>query len=373
MTTRWTRRSLLQAGAAAISSPLAAQQRHAASPDPAQPALAHAALPHPVRVGILGLEGHYSEVLIAQKVVPEIQVVAVAAPTDREKQRAASNPVLARAKLYNEYLRMLDSEKLDVVAVCDTNGQRASSVMACAERGLAVAAEKPLAISFADLEAVKKTVARHHARLTMLLPMRFEPHYLGMKSLIAGGAIGEVIAMGAQKSYKLGARPDWLKHRSTYGGTIPYIGIHMVDLMRWASGREFVQAAAFQSNVAFPQIGDMENNTALIFRLDNRGTANLRMDYLRPETAPTHGDDRLRIAGSKGVIEYQGEHLTLVTATEKPREITDLPRHAPLFADFVYSLYGNTPHMISVDDIYRVTEIVLRARDAAESNRILRV
>ena len=38
------------------------------------------------------------------------------------------------------------------------------------------------------------------------------------------------------------------------------------------------------------------------------------MDYLRPATAPTHGDDRLRIAGTLGVVEHQeGRGLTLVT------------------------------------------------------------
>ena len=74
----------------------------------------------------------------------------------------------------------------------------------------------------------------------------------------------------------------------------------------------------------------MENTTATLFRLDNRGTAALRMDYLRPETAPTHGDDRLRLAGTRGVLEYQAATgLTLVTAKEKPRVITDLPPRSP--------------------------------------------
>ena len=133
--------------------------------------------------------------------------------------------------------------------------------------------------------------------------------------------------MGAQKSYKIGLergqRPEWMRHRETYGGTIPYIGIHMVDLMRWVSGREFVETAAFQSRVGFDELRDMENNTAVIYRLDNRGTANLRMDYLRPETAPTHGDDRLRVVGIKGVVEYQGGTLSLMTASSKPRNVTE--------------------------------------------------
>ena len=364
MTARWTRRAMLQAGSAGLVRPLAAQPPRVT-------------LPRPVRVGILGLEGHFSEVLEAAKILPEIQVVAVAASKPRELKRAAENRVLAAAKRYEDYRRLLDAEKLDAVAICDENGQRAASIMACAERGLAIAAEKPLAITLEELQAVKKSIARHKAPLTMLLPMRFEPHYLAMRAIIAAGEIGEVVAMGAQKSYKLGLeryqRPEWMRRRRTYGGTIPYIGVHMVDLMRWVSGREFVETAAFQSTVGSAELGDMENNTAVIYRMDNRGTANLRMDYLRPETAPTHGDDRLRVAGAKGVIEYQGGNLTLITAAKKPHSIADLPRHPPLFADFLDSIYNHKEHMIALNDVFRVTEIVLRSREAAETNRIVRL
>ena len=115
----------------------------------------------------------------------------------------------------------------------------------------------------------------------------------------------------------------------------------------------------------------MENNTAIIYRLDNRGTANLRMDYLRPEAAPTHGDDRLRVAGTKGVIEYLGGSLNLVTATEKPHAVAGLPQHRLLFADFLDSIYNHKRHLIPAADVYRVTEIVLRTRDAADSNRVV--
>lgn len=364
MTARWTRRTVLKTGAAGVAGLLAAQQPRVL-------------LPRPVRVGILGLDGHFSEVLDAAKVVPEIQVVAVTAATPREAKKADRNPVLAAARRYDDYRRMLDAEKLDVVAICDANGQRAASVIACAERGLAIAAEKPLAISLEELEAVKRAVARRNVPLTMLLPMRFEPHYFAMRTIVSSGEIGDVVAMGAQKSYKLGLerdqRPEWMRHRRTYGGTIPYIGVHMVDLMRWVSGREFVEAAAFQSTVGSPELKDMENNTAIIYRLDNRGTANLRMDYLRPETAPTHGDDRLRVAGAKGVIEYQGGSLTLITGAKKPHTVADLPPHRLLFADFLESIYNHKQHLISAGDVYRVTEIVLRTRDAAEANRIARL
>jgi predicted dehydrogenase len=355
-----TRRTLLQGGAFALAAPAATVR-----------------LPRPVRVALLGLEGHYSEVLEAAKEVPQIRIVAVATTKPREADRLAKNPALAKTKHYDDYRRLLDSEKPDAVCICNENHLRASAILACAERGVAIAAEKPLATSLADLDAVKKAVTRHKVPLTMLLPMRFEPHFLAMRSIVASGQIGEPLALGAQKSYKLGLargqRPDWMRKRATYGGTIPYIGIHMVDLMRFTSGREFVEAAAFHSTAGLPELGELENNTAIIYRLDNRGTANLRMDYLRPEAAPTHGDDRLRLAGTKGVVEYQGGTVTLTTANEAPRPITDLPSHPSLFSDFLDSIYNGKKPLLPPEDVYRVTEIVLRTRDAADANRVVKL
>jgi predicted dehydrogenase len=194
-----------------------------------------------------------------------------------------------------------------------------------------------------------------------------------MRSIVRSGEIGEVVMLAAQKSYKLGTRPDWMKNRASYGGTIPYIGIHMVDLMLYVGGHDFKSAAAFQSRVGSPEMGDMENNAVVVFQLDNGGSASLRLDYLRPPTAPSHGDDRLRIAGTQGIVEYQdATELTLMTSKHGPRPVTaDLPPTRPLFVDFLESLYGRTTHALSLDEIYRVNEIVLKAREAAETSRVV--
>ena len=329
-------------------------------------------LPETIRVGIIGLEGHYSEITRAARLVPNIRVVAVAEANAARLQRAKRSPELERARSYADYRAMLDTEKLDVVGVCGENAVRAAVVTECARRRIPIAAEKPLALTLEELVAVRKAAAG--VPLTMLLPMRFSPHYQGMRAKIQAGEIGDVVAMTAQKSYKLGARPDWMKSRRTYGGTIPYIGIHMVDLMRWVSGRDFTEAAAFHSNVGAREVGEMENNAAVIFRTDNGGTASLRLDYLRPAGAPTHGDDRLRVAGTKGVIEYRtAGGLTLLTSSERTLRPEELPAEQSLFVNFVESLYSDRRHLIRPEEVFRVTEIVLKAREAAETHRIVRL
>jgi len=331
-------------------------------------------VPDPLRVGIIGLDGHVSEILDAARTVPGLRVAAVAESKPALVQQARRNPLYGQTKFYEEFRSLLDGEKLDLVAVCGETGGRAAVLQACAERKLPIASEKPLTRTLEELGAVRAAVDRGGAPITMLLPMRFSPHYAAMWKLVRSGEIGEVVGMDAQKSYKLGARPDWMKRRERFGGTIPYVGIHMVDLMLWISGREFTEATAFHANVGVPEVGEMENTAAALFRMDNRGTASLRIDYLRPATAPTHGDDRLRIAGSQGVLEYQeATGLTLMTRSEKRRVVTDLPPERSLLVDFVESLYLGKTHRIRPEEVFRVTEVVLKAREAADTGRVVKL
>jgi predicted dehydrogenase len=325
-------------------------------------------LPRKVRIGLIGMDGHPGEILTPLRRLPDVELVAVAGVD------AASRKRFAKQRVYDDYRKMLDSEQFDLVAVCNDNGARADAVLACAARKVHIIAEKPLAIEMADLKKVKDAVQRAGVGLSMLLPMRFTAPYLALRRAVESGEVGEVVQIAAQKSYKMGRRPDWFKKRASYGGTIAWIGIHMIDLMRWGSGREFTETFSYQGRVGFEDLGDMETVTATLFRLDNGGAGTLRMDYFRPETAPTHGDDRLRLAGTKGIVEYQASTgVVLMTRGAKPRTITELPKDGSVFVDFLESLYLEKPASLTAADIWRVNEITLLARDAAEQHRVMKL
>jgi predicted dehydrogenase len=94
----------------------------------------------------------------------------------------------------------------------------------------------------------------------------------------------------------------------------------------------------------------------------------MRLDYLRPPSAPTHGDDRLRLAGTKGVIEYQASTgLTLVTTGEPPKRIEALPERGWVFVDFLAAAFLGRKPAIPHEEIYRSTELALAAWRSAET------
>ncbi|HXK58812.1 MAG TPA: Gfo/Idh/MocA family oxidoreductase [Acidobacteriota bacterium] len=372
MKSNLNRRQLLQTGIGLATVAGAGSHRVQAGAAAQNPTTVR--FPERIRVGIIGFEGHLSEILNATRSVPQVQITAIADDREEVQGRIRGNPLLQQARLYRDYRELIEREKLDIVAVFGENGPRASIIRDCASLKVPIVAEKPLALTLEELESVRSAIVSASVPLTVLLPMRFDPQYRRMRSIVTSGEIGEVVMMAAQKSYKLGSRPSWMKERAKFGGTIPYIGIHMVDLMLFVGGRDFKSVAAFHSQVGFPEMREMENNAVLAFQLDNRGTASLRLDYLRPQTAPTHGDDRLRIAGTKGIIEYQESRpLTLMTGEVSPKSVTDLPAPKMLFVDFLESIYGNTTHALSFEEIYRVNEIVLKAREAADRGQVIRL
>jgi hypothetical protein len=148
----------------------------------------------------------------------------------------------------------------------------------------------------------------------------------------------------------------------------------MVDLMRYCSGRDMVQAAGFNGRVGFPELKEMDNITATVFKLDNGGAGALRMDFLRSATADTHGDDRLRLAGLKGVLEYQGSTgVTLMTDEKKPHVLPAVPERRSVFIDYLEATYHGKPAGLPAADIWRVNEVVIGAHEAMETGKIVSV
>jgi predicted dehydrogenase len=328
-----------------------------------------------MRLGLIGLKGHQSVVLDGARELGDVELVAV-----WDDDSAALNkfvrdtPQARQAQKYTDWRHLIEHTMMDVCCVCDENYLRAEQLLELIARNIHIVTEKPLTTSLEDLNRVRTALAGSKSKLTMLLTMRHEPKYAKMRELIQAGVIGEVCQISAQKSYRLEDRPEWFKHRNRLGGMLPYIGIHAVDLMSWLSGLHYQRVAAFHGRIGKPHIKATEDHASLLLELSNGGSATARLDYLRPETAPTHGDDRIRLAGTEGILEARGgePRLMLVTTSKAPHKID--PGSTPnLFADFVRSMRADKPYRIPAEDCFYATEVVLKARDAADQKTLVEI
>jgi len=324
------------------------------------------------RVGFIDFRGHAGSILQSPTDTGRLAAVACADEPRREAFARSFPAVGPETNFYADYRDMLAKEDLEIVGILGHDGERLEQITECASAKVNLIAEKPLVRTLEELPRAREAIEKSGVLMSMLLTMRMDSRFLCLREAVARGDVGVPIQVSSQKSYRLGQRDPWQQSRETFSGIIPFVGIHSLALMRWAGGIELTEVAAFHANVRHPELGDFEDTACVLVRLANGGTGTTRLDYLRPAAAPTHGDDRVRIAGDQGVIEVGGPEadVTLITAEEGPRA---LPRPAgiSLFDSFCRALDGEGDPLVPPEDAYRMTEIALKARLAADERRIV--
>jgi predicted dehydrogenase len=268
---------------------------------------------------------------------------------------------------------MLDRARLDVVQVSCRNDRIPVWARHCLDRGLPVMAEKPLAMDLASLEGLFHAAQRTKAALVPMHTMRSQPELAAVRQAVQSGAIGDPLVSFSQKTYKWGKkRPDFYRSRTTFPGLAPWVGIHAFDWLHWILGDVFTEVQGREAASAYPDYPACASQAALVLTMANKGVAAVTLDYLRPETAPTHGDERLRIAGTRGVIETAlVEKKVVLNPADGPPRTLPLASQPGIFTQFARALRGEGPLPLGLHEACRITEIALKAQEAAESGRVV--
>jgi predicted dehydrogenase len=257
----------------------------------------------------------------------------------------------------------LDPDVVNVGAVYACNGP---IVAAALERGIAVVSDKPVAANDADYRRIAELCRRSDAPpLITEFDLRSRPAFRAARVAVERGLIGRPVLATAQKSYRLGTRPGFYKDRALYGGTLMWIASHGIDLVHYVTGEAFTHVSGAAGNVSRPDYGSMADHVVVCYELDGGGSAAVHADFLRPAAAPTHGDDRLRLAGSEGVVEVRQSRCTLITADRGPADITDLDTGADLARDLVAALDGDASVYGTEPSLY-LARVLLISRQAVD-------
>jgi predicted dehydrogenase len=326
-----------------------------------------------MRLGLIGSTGHWQLYAPALKHVPDLALVAVAAAGPEETVGAFDHApgLTVDTHRYDDARKMLDAERLDVVQVCCRNDRIPAWALACLERALPVMAEKPIAMDLAALEGLFHAARKSGAALVPMHTMRDVPALAAVRQAVRAGEIGDTMLSSSQKSYKWGdTRPDYYRSRQTFPGLAPWVGIHVFDWLHWILGDVFTEVQGREATTARPDFLACASQAVFVLTMANGGVASVTLDYLRPESAPTHGDERLRIAGSRGVIETAlvEKKVTLCSVDNPPRTLA-LTLQTDLFTLFARSLRGEAPPPLTLHEACRITEIALKAQQAADTQR----
>ena len=132
------------------------------------------------------------------------------------------------------------------------------------EAGVAVFAEKPLAISTEGCDRILAAAYRTGARLYVGHNMRHMPLVRTMRELIERGEIGEVKAIWCRHFVGNGGDyyfKDWHADRTRTTGLLLQKGAHDIDVMHWLAGGYTVRAQAMGGLVLYGDIADRQDRS----------------------------------------------------------------------------------------------------------------
>ena len=323
-----------------------------------------------IRLCIAGTSGHYESVLEAIDANPGRYELVGFIPSDASVDAVEHERLFGILPHFENYEEMLNEASPDIVVVCSYNHLHAEMAIKALERDINVYCEKPLTINLEDYYALEAAYKASKAKVGAMLECRFSPDFYSAYTAVKNGAVGKVRMLDARKSYKLGTRPWHYHKRKTYGSTICWVGIHLIDLLYWISGERFTDVFARHSALDNFGHGELESTATASFSMTGGVLASMTCDYYRPGGAPTHGDDRIRIVGTQGIIEVMNDKCTLIDLNGQ----RDLPCTSPhnCFEDFVRLTQNEPDIILSSEDSLYATKVALQVCSSADTESLVR-
>ena len=321
-----------------------------------------------MRLAFIGGFGHhYLRGALADQAAQIERPVAVA-PSGPEDDRAADLAHrLGDARFYRDARELFDDFKPQIVSVGATFGRNGDFAADALERDVLVVSDKPVAATWQQFERLRKATAADKNRVLLTeFDFRSRPEFRAAREVVRTGRIGTPVLATAQKSYRFGNRPKWYADRALYAGTMLWIASHAIDAIRFSTGKKFVAVTGRQGNVAEPQFGTMEDHCAALFELEGGGTGIAHADYFRPDKTKTHGDDRLRVAGSSGVVEVRDAKCVLLGEDGVAQDVTNLITPQPIYAELLAAARGEADELYGTAASMEIAAALLHARDAAD-------
>lgn len=219
--------------------------------------------------------------------------------------------------LHADAVELVRSAQVQAVVVCSATAEHRGLVELAAANGCHVLCEKPIATTSADGAAMVDACRAGGVQLQMAFVTRFHPLVQEVRTAIAAGDLGDLIALvgGNRGRPPLPpAYPPWITDRAqSGGGALMDHSVHLTDVMRHLSGSEVVSVAA-EVDTRLWDCG-VDDVALMSLTFENGMVASLDPSWSVPADNPWDYDFYLRILGTAGslVVNDLGASLRLVS------------------------------------------------------------
>ncbi|PIQ84008.1 MAG: hypothetical protein COV75_04390 [Candidatus Omnitrophica bacterium CG11_big_fil_rev_8_21_14_0_20_63_9] len=284
--------------------------------------------------------------------------------------------------VWTSWRRMLRYADVDAVAVNVPNALHAEIAVAALEAGKHVLVEKPIATTLADADAMIAAARRHRRVLMVEQTQRFDPAHETAHRLLRAGAIGAIREVRgrlghAGPQYWAGTTKTWLTDRRlSGGGALMDVGAHIVDLLRWFSGKR-IRRLCCRTSTLHKRLKVEEAAAAILeFEDGTLGAFDASWTTQPYEISTVCYGDRgtLRTSFGRGprvaleLSRRRGDPNQFDRPVQYPK-VPDGSRQGGAYAAFIRSIRTSTPPLISGAEGRATLEVLLAAYESAKTRR----
>ena len=156
--------------------------------------------------------------------------------------------------LYDDYIKMMESGKIDAVDICTPNNMHFPMAMEAVKRGLPYSVEKPVCLNKEDAAVLFEESRKKGVSNMICFSYRFIAAARYARDLVQSGALGKIYQINGEyyqgwglPNLKTGElTPLWWRFikEKAGSGALGDLGCHMIDLLRFITGLEFTRITA---------------------------------------------------------------------------------------------------------------------------------
>jgi predicted dehydrogenase len=320
-----------------------------------------------VGIGLYGRNMHQVQAQI--EALPCARLVAFAglprsALTEQQQKDTA-------IREYGALDELLKDQEVELISLCSPRrAEQAVDALRCMAAGKHVYAEKPCAMTEADLDRIQAAATRGPAQFHEQAVTAFWQPFRTMRAIMQAGTIGEVVQVFSQKSYPYyEGRPQ---DERVDGGLTMQAGIHAVRMIEQVALERVAATEVFESGLGNPQPGDLRMASAMTARLENGGVATIVANYLNPPGFGRWGNDQLRVFGTKGMLEAvdDGQRTRLIVGNEDRGPLAITEPSVDYLEFYLKNLLGQGRMPFTPEEELHPTRVVIRAKASAERHAL---
>jgi predicted dehydrogenase len=287
---------------------------------------------------------------------------------------------------YTDLKKMLADPNVQIVDITSYPNQHAEQFIAAVRAGKHVIIEKPLAIEWSDILAMKKAAEESKAKVCVCFECRWSSQFLATKSVIDAGLIGSVHY--GEVDYYHGIGPwygqyRWNTKRELGGSALLTAGCHALDALLLCLGGNVEEVTSYSTqskNAVFTPYEYPTTSTTLIrFANGAIGKSAAVVDCLQPYYFHSH------LVGSEGSILDNKFHSQKLNGLNKHSwsqlsmqmldsgDVDDHPYQTQFQAFFDALAEGKDMPLTSFADAFNTHRVIAAADKSAAEKRPVKI